>query len=147
MNILLIFPGFICAFVLILLYEMELRKLRKLSARLKNKTRFYVARDKDETLWLYMGKPRRGIDRFYSCKKGCPMKIAGDFTHYSPAFFITFGLLATYSAFLIVLTHFYLVLTQLNSFKARRKAVGKRSKPCRFNVSRFSRSPLILCSL
>ena len=82
MNILLIFPGFICAFVLILLYEMELRKLRKLSARLKNKTRFYVARDKDETLWLYMGKPRRGIDSFYSCNKGCPMKIADDFAYF-----------------------------------------------------------------
>ena len=79
MNILLILPGFICAFVLILLYEMELRKL---STRLKNKTRFYVARDKDETLWLYMGKPRRGIDRFYSCKKGCLVKIADDFVYF-----------------------------------------------------------------
>ena len=79
MNILLIFPGFICAFVSILLYEMELRKL---SARLKNKTRFYVARDKDETLWLYMGKPRRGIDRFHSCRKGCLVKIADDFAYF-----------------------------------------------------------------
>lgn len=79
MDILLIFPGFICAFVLILLYEMELRKL---STRLKNKTRFYVVRDKSGVLCLYMGKPRRGIDRFHSCRKGCLVKIADDFVYF-----------------------------------------------------------------
>ena len=81
MDILLIFPGFIFAFALILLYVYEI-DLRKLSARLKNKTRFYVARDKDETLWLYMGKPYRGIDRFHSCRKGCLVKIADDFVYF-----------------------------------------------------------------
>ena len=30
----------------------------------KNKVHFYVARDKDGTLWLYMGRPYRGKHEF-----------------------------------------------------------------------------------
>ena len=32
----------------------------------RNKVRFYVARDMDGELWLYMGKPVRGDAEFYS---------------------------------------------------------------------------------
>lgn len=32
-----------------------------------NKVHFYVARDKDGTLWLYMGKPIRRDGMFVSC--------------------------------------------------------------------------------
>ena len=56
MNILLIFPGFIIAFVIVLCYE---HKIRKLSVKPKNKVHFYVARDKCGELWLYIGKPIR----------------------------------------------------------------------------------------
>ena len=56
MNILLIFPGFIVAFIIVFYYE---RKIRNLSAKPKNNARFYVARDKTGELWLYMGKPIR----------------------------------------------------------------------------------------
>ena len=59
MNLLLIFPGFIIAFVIVLYYE---RKIRRTEPR--NKVHFYVARDKDYTLWLYMGKPFRCDDKF-----------------------------------------------------------------------------------
>ena len=59
MNILLAFPGFIIAFVIVLYYE---RKIRRTEPR--NKVHFYVARDKDYTLWLYMGKPFRCDDKF-----------------------------------------------------------------------------------
>ena len=31
----------------------------------KNNVHFYVARDKDERLWLYIGKPFRGDSDFY----------------------------------------------------------------------------------
>ena len=31
----------------------------------KNKVHFYVARDKNGKLWLYMGKPIRGTNEFY----------------------------------------------------------------------------------
>ena len=30
-----------------------------------NRVHFYVARDKNENLWLYIGKPIRGDDMFY----------------------------------------------------------------------------------
>lgn len=59
MNILLVFPGFIIAFVIVFCYEY---KIRKLSAKPKNSVRFYVARDKDKTLWLFLGKPIRDYD-------------------------------------------------------------------------------------
>ena len=58
MNILLIFPGFIVAFIIVFCYE---RKIR----RMKSKVHFYVARDKNGKLWLYIGKPIRGDDIFY----------------------------------------------------------------------------------
>ena len=32
----------------------------------RNKVHFYVARDKNESLWLYLGKPIRGNTKFYS---------------------------------------------------------------------------------
>lgn len=59
MDILLIFPGFIISFIIVLYYE---RKIRRTEPR--NKVHFYVARDKDYTLWLYMGKPFRCDDKF-----------------------------------------------------------------------------------
>lgn len=60
MHILLIFSGFIIA--LVLLYEYRIRLIYK--GRNKNKVHFYVARDKDGNLWLYMGKPNRGVNEF-----------------------------------------------------------------------------------
>ena len=35
-----------------------------MSGKPKNKVHFYVARDEDYTLWLYMGKPFRCDDKF-----------------------------------------------------------------------------------
>ena len=61
MNILLIFPGFIIAFVIVACYEY---KIRNLSVKPKNKVHFYVARDPDGSLWLYIGKPIRKRDIF-----------------------------------------------------------------------------------
>ena len=61
MNILLVFPGFIVAFIIALYYE---RKIRNISVKPKNKVHFYVARDGDGSLWLYMGKPKRVEQRF-----------------------------------------------------------------------------------
>ena len=63
MNILLIFSGFIIAFVIVLCYEY---KIRNLSVKPKNNVHFYVARDKCGELWLYIGKPNRGRYTFAS---------------------------------------------------------------------------------
>ena len=61
MNILLIFPGFIVALIIVLYYE---RKIRRTEPR--NKVHFYVARDKNGKLWLYLKKPVRADGFFYS---------------------------------------------------------------------------------
>ena len=73
MNILLVFPGFIVAFIIVLCYE---RKVRDLSAKTKNNVRFYVARDGNDSLWLYLGKPERSIQVFWS--SSCGEIIASD---------------------------------------------------------------------
>ena len=61
MNMLLVFPGFIIAFIIIFYYK---HKIRNLSAKPKNNVHFYVARDKNGELFLYMGKPVRGETDF-----------------------------------------------------------------------------------
>ena len=67
MNILLIFSCFIIAFVIVLYYE---HKIRKLSAQLRNKVHFYVARDMNGRIFLYLGRPFRGSNEFLSNEHG-----------------------------------------------------------------------------
>lgn len=73
MNIPLIFPGFIIAFVAVLFYE---HKIKLIKTRLickehnKNKIHFYVARDKNSLIYLYLGKPKRSYCSFIPCKDG-----------------------------------------------------------------------------
>ena len=40
-----------------------------MSGKPKNKVHFYVARDKNGGLWLYIGKPLRGDTEFYTSYK------------------------------------------------------------------------------
>lgn len=61
MNILLIFPGFILAFIVVLCYEYTIKNIYK---TIKNDVHFYMARDKDWELYLYLGKPLRNYDEF-----------------------------------------------------------------------------------
>ena len=81
MNILLIFPGFIVAFIIVFYYKRKIRRIE----RNKNKVHFYVARDKNGELWLYIGKPFRDDTQF------CPSERKGVFalTRY---LFKSFGL-------------------------------------------------------
>ena len=55
MEIYLTLSGFILACLVALLYEYKIRLLRKH----RNNVHFYVARDKNGTLYLYIGKPIR----------------------------------------------------------------------------------------
>lgn len=69
MNILLIFLGFIVAFIIVIYYERKMKNMyAKIDAAYKNKNRvhFYVARDKDGSLWIYTGKPFRDEDHFFT---------------------------------------------------------------------------------
>lgn len=52
LNILLIFPGFIVAFIIFYHYKCKIRQIE-----LKNKIHFYVARERDGSLWIHLGKP------------------------------------------------------------------------------------------
>lgn len=57
MNILLLFLGFVLSLILTVVYVRELRKSQ-------NKVHFYVARDKNGVLSLYLGKPVRKYNEF-----------------------------------------------------------------------------------
>lgn len=48
----------------------------------KNKVHFYLARDRNGELLLYMGKPFRGIDRFHSHLNGCIITNEDDFSNF-----------------------------------------------------------------
>ena len=65
MEIYLTLSGFILACLVALLYEYKIRLLRKH----RNNVHFYVARDKNGTLYLYIGKPIRDNTKFL-CNKG-----------------------------------------------------------------------------
>ena len=48
-----------------------------------NNVHFYVARDKDGILWLYLGKPVRGYDQFeINLDKNCISLIDIYFSHF-----------------------------------------------------------------
>lgn len=76
MNILLIFSGFIVAFIIVLCYEYKIRHFRQ-----RNKVHFYVARDKNGGLWLYLNKPVR-TDSFFSCSHGQILSASENFSKY-----------------------------------------------------------------
>lgn len=56
MSILAALPGFALAFILIFCYEYRIKLIK---TKLKNKVHFYIARDMDGRLFLYIGKPIR----------------------------------------------------------------------------------------
>ena len=63
MNILAALPGFILLFIIIFYYEYRIKLIKN---KPRNKIHFYVARDKNGDLWLYIGKPARGNTEFYA---------------------------------------------------------------------------------
>ena len=54
MNILLLFPGFIVALIIVFCYECKIRRTEPM-----NKVHFYVARNKSGRLNLFLNKPSR----------------------------------------------------------------------------------------
>lgn len=85
MNILLIFPGFILAFIIVFCYERKMKNMyAKIDAAYKNKNRvhFYVARDKNKLLYLYLDKPIRSRFSFYSDSFGTTITSSYHFSKY-----------------------------------------------------------------
>ena len=62
MSILLVLTGFILAFILIFCYEYMIKLIK---TKPRNRIHFYVARDKDSSIYLYLGKPHRGKNAFH----------------------------------------------------------------------------------
>ena len=46
----------------------------------RNKVRFYVARDKNDGLWLYLSKPMRMVEQFVACRHG--KTLGNNFSNY-----------------------------------------------------------------
>ena len=55
---------------------------KKKKKKPKNKVHFYVARDKNGELFLYIGKPFRGINKFHECQTGYLITSDSDFPHF-----------------------------------------------------------------
>lgn len=47
-----------------------------------NKVHFYVVRDNDDKLWLYLGKPYRYVNGFNSCDNGCIIVLEDFFSRF-----------------------------------------------------------------
>ena len=47
-----------------------------------NRVHFYVARDKNDELFLYMGKPFRGINKFHPYQNGCIITSDDDLSNF-----------------------------------------------------------------
>ena len=77
MNILLIFPGFIVAFVIVLCYECGIRRIEP-----RNKVHFYVARDKNGELYLWFLKPYRSIERWVNIDHSWIVACSLEFNYY-----------------------------------------------------------------
>ena len=72
--------GFCCVLML-LVCTLKYYIITLNSKKEMNKVHFYVARDKNGELFLYMGKPFRGIERFHEYQNGCI--ITGDNNFYN----------------------------------------------------------------
>lgn len=59
MNILLIFPGFIVALIIVLCYEINIRRTEP-----KNNVRFYVKALEDNLPWLFIQKKNGTLELF-----------------------------------------------------------------------------------
>lgn len=72
----------VCALTLafIVLEFVEDKVMSKFSKK-RNIVHFYVARDMDGTIWLYMGKPKRTTCTFISSRIGLTLP-SGDFSKY-----------------------------------------------------------------
>lgn len=62
MNIILIFPGFIVAVLIVLLYECEI--IRKMRKEPRNKVRFFVEKEVFNSYFLYIGNKD---EMYYIC--------------------------------------------------------------------------------
>ena len=78
MEIYLTLSGFIFACLVALLYEYKIRLLKKQ----RNNVHFYVAKDMNSILWLYLDKPIRKSYSFFSSDRGKILVSSYEFSKY-----------------------------------------------------------------
>lgn len=73
----------VCALTLtfIVLEFVEDKVISKFSKK-RNRVKFYVARDKNDELFLYMGKPFRSINKFHPYQNGCIITSDDDLSNF-----------------------------------------------------------------
>ena len=54
-----------CATLAFILFDFVADEVDRVYSKKRNRVHFYVARDKDCSLWIYIGKPTRGSRMFY----------------------------------------------------------------------------------
>ena len=79
MDILPALPGFALEFILIFCYEYRIKLIK---TKLKNNVHFYEARDKNKTLWLFLGKPIRDYDCYITKICGSVISNSYNFKHF-----------------------------------------------------------------
>ena len=74
--------GFYCVLMLIVCilqyYIITLNSKKKMNKFVH----LYVARDENDELFLYMGKPFRGINKFHPCQNGCIITSDDDLSNF-----------------------------------------------------------------
>lgn len=79
MDIILVFPGFIVAVLVVLLYECEIAKMRK---EPRNKVRFFVTQEYGvHCLKLWMGKPELNENLSWVSRSDTVHFLCDDFYH------------------------------------------------------------------
>ena len=73
----------VCAVTLtFIVLEFVEDKVKSKFSKKRNRVHFYVARDKNDELFLYMGKPFRGIDKFHPYQNGCSITSDDDLSNF-----------------------------------------------------------------
>ena len=81
MKLLLIYLVFFIL-LFIILFIIQSIKIRKLSEKPRNNVHFYVARDADNSLWLFLCKPKRSKETFMPTSPGRIITSEIDFSNY-----------------------------------------------------------------
>ena len=71
------------SFVLaVIILDFVADKVRSTSSKKRNRVHFYVSRDMDGGLYLYLGKPFRGDGEFYGNKDANAFTLTGNFRRF-----------------------------------------------------------------
>ena len=73
----------VCAVTLaFIILDFVTDKVKSSFSKKRNRVKFYVARDKNDELFLYMCKPFRGINKFHPYQNGCIITSDDDLSNF-----------------------------------------------------------------